>query len=422
MAGASIKLHDKAKAQGFSARFVCLTGKEVKGGLHPIRLQLIHNLKVKRFSTGEACSAKQWDADTARMKPGSKGGAQANKVLGELESHVNGIVDALVVNGGLSLESFAARYRKPKAAGDALAFIAEVVASLEKDGKVGNAAAYRSTAYVLSRFTGGKPLPFADVTPAKLEALERNLRNEGCSGGGISVYMRTLRAVVRRAMKDGYMPQDRYPFATGTNMGYSLKGLKSERNPRTLTAEDMDKLKRFPFDEAPHLAESVRLFLFSYYARGMNFADLARLTHANIQNGRIEYRRQKTKRKGRDADFSIKLNDTLAEILATFEGHRGTHLFPILSAEHVTEKQQWTRIKKCLKMVNADLKEAATLVGIATNLTTYVARHTFATTWKRKGASVEMISEAMGHSSVDVTANYLGRFPSEVLDEADAML
>ena len=59
MAGASINVNPKAKAEGFSARFVCLSGKELKGGLHPIRLQLIHNLKVKRYSTGEACTPGQ---------------------------------------------------------------------------------------------------------------------------------------------------------------------------------------------------------------------------------------------------------------------------------------------------------------------------------------------------------------------------
>jgi len=185
---------------------------------------------------------------------------------------------------------------------------------------------------------------------------------------------------------------------------------------------DMEKLKSFPCTEAPHLAQSVRLFLFSYFARGMNFVDIAHLKPENIVDGRIEYRREKTKRKGRDAEFSVKVSAPLAEILAAFDGHQGPYLFPILGAEHVTDMQQWNRIRKCLKATNSDLKEAAKVVGVRTLLTTYVARHTFATTWKRKGASVEMISEAMGHSSVQVTTGYLGRFPSEVLDTADEML
>lgn len=417
MAGTSINLNPKAKAHGFSARFVCLTGKDVKGGKHPIRLQLIHNLKVKRYSTGEACSADQWDADTGRMKPRAKGAAQANGVLNALEAQVVGIVDALVVHRSLTLESFEARYRRPKAAEDVLAFMDGVVEELEQAGKVGNAATYRNTARILRRYTGGRPLSFADLTPVKLEKLEHHLRAEGCTGGGISVYMRTLRAVVGKAMKAGLMHRDQYPFETGTQAGYSLSDLKSERNPRALTDEDMDKLKRFPFNDHPHLSQSVRLFLFSYYARGMNFADIAQLKRLDVYDGRIFYRRRKTN----DA-FSIPVSEALAEILATFDRNESAYLFPVLNEEHATEKQQWYRIQKCLKRMNLELKEAAEVVGITVPLTSYVARHTFATTLKRKGVDVAVISESMGHQSMNTTRAYLKRFGSEVLDAADQLL
>lgn len=417
MAGASINLHAQAKAHGFSARFVCLTGKEVKGGQHPIRLQLIHNLKVKRYSTGEACAADHWDADTGRMKPRAKGATRVNGILNALEVQVVGIVDALVVHRSLTLESFEARYRKPKAAEDVLAFMDGVVSDLERAGKVGNAATYRNTARILRRFTGGKPLPFAELTAVRLEKLEHHLRAEGCTGGGISVYMRTLRAVVGKAMKAGLMDRDHYPFETGTQAGYSLTDLKSERNPRALTDADMDKLKRFPFADHPNLSQSVRLFLFSYYARGINFADIARLKRTDVYDGRIFYRRSKT-----GDPFSMPVSAALADILALFDRSESPYLFPILNEEHATGKQQWYRIQKCLKRLNLELKEAAEVVGITVPLTSYVARHTFATTLKRKGVDVAVISESMGHESVNTTRAYLKRFGSEVLDAADQLL
>ncbi|MBS1580815.1 MAG: site-specific integrase [Bacteroidetes bacterium] len=417
MAGASINLNPKAKAHGFSARFVCLTGKDVKGGKHPIRLQLIHNLKVKRFSTGEACAIDHWDAEAGRMKPRAVGAAQINGVLNALEAQVVGIVDALVVHRSLTLDGFEARYRRPKASEDVLAFMDEVVDEMERAGKVGNAATYRNTARILRRFTGRKPLPFVDLTPAKLEKLEYQLRSEGCTGGGISVYMRTLRAVVGKAMKAGLMHRDQYPFETGTQAGYSLTDLKSERNPRALTEENMDKLKRFPFADHPHLEQAVRLFLFSYYARGMNFADIARLKRSDVYDGRIFYRRSKTKE-----PFAIPVSAPLAEILANFDSSDPTYLFPILTGDHATEKQQWYRIQKCLKRMNLELKEAGDIVGITVPLTSYVARHTFATTLKRKGVDVAVISESMGHESINTTRAYLKRFGSEVLDAADTLL
>ena len=112
----------------------------------------------------------------------------------------------------------------------------------------------------------------------------------------------------------------------------------------------------------------------------------------------------------------------LATLLKAFDGEGTTHLFPILNDRHVTEKQRWTRIKKCLKKTNADLKKAAELIGIETTLTTYVARHTYATTLKRNGVDISKISESLGHETVLTTARYLEGFPSEVLDEANAVL
>jgi integrase/recombinase XerD len=413
MAGTSINLHPKAKAQGFSARFVCLTGKEVKGGLHPIRLQLIHKLKVKRFSTGEACTVAQWDVDTSRMKPRAKGAAQVNGLLNALEAEVVGIVDALVIHGALTFESFEARYRNPKATGDVLAYMTKLEKDYNAEGRIGYAGTFRTAASALSRLTDGNPIRFSDLTARKLEDLERMLKAEGCTGGGIAAYMRAIRVAVNNAIKEGLMGADQYPFETATHAGYSMKRLKSTAAPRALTEADIDKLKHFPFDKAPQLAECVRLFLFIYYADGMNFQDVARLKRSDLKDGRIFYTRKKTGR-----PINIPVDGVLTKILASFDAHEGPYLFPYLGPEHVTEMQQWNRIRKCLKRVNAELKEAAEVVGIDANLTTYVARHSAFTTYYRKGVALEHISELARHSSPAVTQLYLRSLGCDVLDEA----
>lgn len=412
MAGIGINLHPKAKAQSFSARFVCLTGKDIKGGKHPIRLQLIHRGKIKRFTTGEACGLKEWDSDTGRMKPRPKGAANVNRVLNALEAEVVNIVDTLVVHDNLTLEAFEGRYRNPKASADVLAFMEGIAAKYTKDGRIGYGGTFRTSAAALSRLTNGKPLRFADLTASKLEELERMLKDEGCTGGGIGAYMRTIRVAVNTAIKDGHMGQDQYPFETSTHAGYSMKRQRSKATPRALSAEDMDKMKRFPFKKAPHLAESVRYFLFSYYADGMNFQDMARLKRDNLQDGRIFYTRQKTGR-----PINIPVDKVLSDILSTFE-HDGPYLFPILGPKHATDMQQWNRIRKCLKKVNADLKEAGKLVGIRTTLTTYVARHSAFTTYYREGVPLEHISELARHSSPAVTQLYLQSLGADVLDKA----
>jgi integrase/recombinase XerD len=413
MAGATIDIHDKAKAQGFSARFVCLTGKTVKGDLHPIRLQLIQHLKIRRFTTGEACAVKDWDADTGRMKPRAKGAANVNRTLNALATKVEGIVDALIVHDALSFDAFEARYRNPKATADVLAFMAKLEQDYAAQDRLGYAGTFRTAASALRRLSNGKPMRYTDLTARKLEELEQMLKGEGCTGGGIAAYMRAIRVAVNKAIEEGHMGADRYPFKKSGHAGYDVSRLKSNAAPRALSEADVDKMKHFPFDKAPHLADSVRLFLFIFYADGMNFQDVARLKRTDLKDGRIFYTRKKTGR-----PINIPVDNTLADILAHFDGHDGPYLFPYLGTAHVTAQQQWDRIRKCLKRVNAELKEAANVVGIDTPLTTYVARHSAFTTYYRKGVALEHISELARHSSPAVTQLYLQSLGADVLDEA----
>jgi site-specific recombinase XerD len=412
-----IDLGKQAKALGFTARFLPYRGKALSEGRHPIILQLLHNGKGKRYSTKEACTLEQWDEDVGRVKARVKGAAANNGVLSAIETKVCEIVGSLVATKALSLENFDNRYSKPKAADDVIAYLEHLEGKLRAEGRISYAIMHRNATSALRRFSNGKTVQFAELTPTKLESLEQYLKGVGCTNGGIATYMRVLRVAVNTAIKQGLLHRDQYPFETVRSRGYSMKRLKSKSNPRSLTEQDMDKVKSFPFAEHPHLKESARLFLFSYYARGINLTDIAQLKRSDICEGRIHYRRQKT-----DDAFSIPVSDTLAEILATFDGHGGPYLFPILDELHATEKQQWDRIQRSLRKFNKDLKEIAEVVGITVPLTSYVARHTFATTLKRKGVDVSVISELMGHESVNTTRAYLARFGSEVLDATDALL
>jgi integrase/recombinase XerD len=412
-----IDLGKQAKTLGFTARFLPYRGKALSDGRYPIILQLLHNGKGKRYSTKEACTPEQWDEGIGRVKARVKGGTTTNGILSAIETKVCEIVGSLVATKALSLENFETRYRKPKAADDVIAFLEHAEGKLRAEGRISYAITHRNTASALRRFSNGKAVQFAELTARKLEALEQYLKSVGCTNGGIATYMRVLRVAVNNAIKEGLLHRDQYPFETARSRGYSMKRLKSKSNPRSLTEQDMDKVKSFPFAEHPHLEESVRLFLFSYYARGMNFTDIAQLKRTDVYEGRIFYRRQKTN----DA-FSIPVSDTLAEILATFDGHGSPYLFPILDEFHATEKQQWERIQRSLRKYNKDLKEIAEVVGTIIPLTSYVARHTFATTLKRKGVDLAVISELMGHESVNTTRAYLARFGSEVLDATDALL
>ena len=95
------------------------------------------------------------------------------------------------------------------------------------------------------------------------------------------------------------------------------------------------------------------------------------------------------------------------------------YLFPILNVEvHKTALQKQNRIHKILSKVNSNLKLIATQSGLDINLTTYVARHSFATVLKKSGVNIALISEALGHSDLATTQIYLDSFDNEQIDDA----
>ena len=162
-------------------------------------------------------------------------------------------------------------------------------------------------------------------------------------------------------------------------------------------------------------------FLFSYYCRGINFSDIAFLKWQNIEGERMNYVRKKT-----GEGFNMKLVAPAQAIIDYYKQEffqtRDGYVFPILFDRHKTATSIDNRIDKMLKVVNKALKEIGAKCEISTPLTTYVARHSFATNMKRNGVSVSVISEALGHDSEKTTKIYLDSFENDALDSAVEML
>ena len=159
--------------------------------------------------------------------------------------------------------------------------------------------------------------------------------------------------------------------------------------------------------------------MFSFYTRGMNFVDIMHLKKSDIINGRINYTRSKTKGK-----FNIEIVDNAQKIIDYYKTIQkdSQYIFPILLNDNMSPTQIAYREQKVLARVNKKLKEISKLAGIEKKITTYVARHSFATILKKIGTSTDVISELMGHSDVQITMTYLKEFDNEELDNANRKL
>ncbi len=266
----------------------------------------------------------------------------------------------------------------------------------------------------MSRFTKEKDITFKELDYIFLTRLEDDLLKRKVTENSIAVYMRTLRSIYNKAIAEGHARGNDYPFKA-----YKLTKLNTKTKKRALTKEQVKSIADHKLELGSKLWVARSIFLFSYYCRGVNFIDVAQLKWSNVENGRVHYTRAKT-----GHQFNIALLPPALEILEYYNAHQDEsgYIFPILGNYHDTEQKIKNRVKKIMKEVNSNLRTVAKAVKIDFNITTYVARHSYATVLKRQNVSTSQISEALGHSSEKITQVYLDSFENTVLDEADKFL
>lgn len=288
------------------------------------------------------------------------------------------------------------------------------IENLKKSNRVGNARYHHDCKISFHSFLCGKSLIFKDLNYNLLEGYEVYLRSRNCISNGIAVRMRAIRAIYNEAIKKGVANQNDYPFNK-----YKISKLKGTTNKRALTHDEVLKIKFLDLNKYPHLIDARNYFIFSYYARGMNFYDMLLLKWDNISDSSIVYIRNKTK-----ARFVIKRSGVLNQILNYYQINTldTRYVFPLLLKDNLTPQQIENRKHKMLSKYNTDLKQVAQICKINKKITSYVARHSFATNLKNKGISTDIISEAMGHKNLAITQAYLKDFENDIIDNAVSIL
>ena len=390
----------------FSYKIILYKQKTLANGKHPVMFQAIDNGRVKRFSLGIRSKPKDW----RRVKKS------------EIVESTMLLADSIVMQAKLqrkriSIEELFQQMRNDKSTSDVFGFLDDRIEELKQSNKIGNANVHHALRLSLRGYIPSRHLKFSDVNYTFLSNYEKYLRQRECTNGGINNYMRTLRALYNEAIRRNLAEQTDYPFSTQFNKkGYSLSHLKSSYKPRALSEKDLKTIMNF--QPPKHLILWHDMFMFSFFCRGINFVDMAYLKwDKNIKEDRMTYTRRKTNK-----NYNVKLIQPALDILEKYKGGKDGFVFPILFKRHKTAAQQKARLIKKLKHFNDSLKDIATRCSIKDRLTSYVARHSYATTLKRKGVSNSIISESMGHSSELVTKHYLENFENKVLDEANDVL
>lgn len=287
-----------------------------------------------------------------------------------------------------------------------LSFAREVIRQMEQIGKPRTAERYTVVIRSFERFCGKNDVLLEDVNSDLMVRYENFLKTAGVCPNTTSYYMRGLRAIYNRAVEKELTMQ-RSPFKhVYTGIDKTIK--------RAVSLNIFRQIRDLDLTLSPAMDFARDIFMFSFYTRGMSFIDMAFLKKKDLRNGILSYRRQKT-----GQQLSIKWEKPMQEIINKYDIANTPYLLPIIKNMDVDARRQY---KSTAHLVNDKLKRLGEQLGLSIPLTTYVARHGWASIARSKNIPLAIISEAMGHDSEKTTRIYLASLDASAVDKANRQI
>ncbi|WP_299535488.1 site-specific integrase [Ulvibacterium sp.] len=397
-------------------------------GTYPISLR-VHHIKTRCVSLGHSTSILGWDEvnNKLRKSVAHNKGLRREEINIELEDKLYQARCLLRELGdGLLLLDVKALVRlikdrwndnirseiKKKVENDlSLEDWGNILIQRKRNAnKPGTAKWYYNGMVALKKFNEGKIAKLHEIDVSFLRNFEAYHLGKGNSKNTISIYLRAIRAIYNSAIEEDRFVPLRNPFET-----YKIPSGGRTRK-RARTKENINSIKGLVYPAGSVLWHARNYAMIMFYCRGMNFIDLVQVKVGHVTDTHIYYGRSKS-----DKPLAIKIVPELRKILEHYMlGKRPKdYLFPTNydgSSEHYQKyKSQRRRMNERLRIIAKD-------AGIEGKFTTYNIRHSWATIAKYLGVSTELISEALGHSSLRTTQVYLKDFDNDILDEVNTLV
>lgn len=284
-----------------------------------------------------------------------------------------------------------------------IAFGRKQAEQLQKINKRQKAERYTYTLNSFCRFRNGKDLHIENLDSNIMVAYENYLKSNNLCINSISFYMRNLRSIYNDAIDKG-MIEGGNPFRrVYTGIDKTVK--------RAISLDILRQIKQLDLASHPQLDLVRDLFMFSVYTRGMAFVDMAYLRKKDLHGDILIYHRKKT-----GHPLRVKWEETMQKVIDKYDTGDSPYLLPVIKS---ADNDPRTQYRSALRLMNKKLKEIGNMVGLAKPLTTYVARHAWASIAREQHVPISVISEAMGHSSENITKIYLASLDTSEIDNAN---
>ncbi|WP_165042616.1 site-specific integrase [Dysgonomonas sp. ZJ709] len=387
---------------------VLFKSKTLSNGEHPLMIRICKDNKKKYKSLGVSIHPQFWDFNKSKPRrncPNKE--AIQNLITEKTKEYSEQILAFTLESKDYTATKLVEKINIFKTKNTVQELFDKEINRLKQEGRLKYASTYKELLVSLLKFNIHLDIYFSEIDVIWLKRYEAWLRSKGLASNSIGVRFRTLRVLFNKAIEEKLVKAEYYPFKT-----YKVSKLHEETVKRSITKLDVERIISYKSDrEYTRLA--IDLFYFSYLSGGINFVDISYLTESNIVDQRLVYTRRKTKKL-----IKIPIQEKAFEIVVKYKQQDNPYLFPILSTFHKTDIQRANRVNKVLAIINKGLKGIGEELNLPIDLTTYVARHTYATVLKRSGVNTSIISESLGHSSEKVTQIYLDSFENSQIDEA----
>ena len=273
-----------------------------------------------------------------------------------------------------------------------------------KAGRTRSAETCLTALNSFKRFRKHADLGYYDVTSDLVQRYESYLKEQGLCRNTSSFYIRQFRTCYNLAVEQG-LTADRHPFRhVYTGVDKTAK--------RALRQEDMSRIYRMDLSGLPQAAFARDIFMFSFFTRGMSFVDMAYLKKSDVSDSTLTYRRRKT-----GQTLSVGWEQQMQAIVDRYATEKATSY--LFTREDGTERTQY---ESKMQQVNRHLKKIGQQLGLPIPLTTYCARHSWATIARDRNVPLAVISEALGNDKEQTTRIYLDSIRTSVVDDANRMI
>jgi integrase len=350
---------------------------------------------------------------------------KTKKLIMDGFKRITDIIEELIQKEGFTPVGLARRLKRGTV-NSILTSFDNKIADLEEKGKIGTAIWYKCAKNSIMKFTQ-KDLKFADITPGWLEKYQVHLLKEVEVKGKtktktkttVSIYMRALRSIINQGKADGIISEAQYPFVIKKNGKYPIpkgKGRKIALNTSQL-------LTVFNHPILPENEKWRDLWVFSFYCNGANINDILRFKYKDIKGNYIEWERQKTKDTSDGEKIRAVITSEMRDIINRYSNpdkRPSNYIFPYLT-QGLSPIEERMIVQNVTHTINKKMTAIGRALGIG-DVTTYWARHSWASISRHEGVSLFGISKGMGHHSLKTTQIYLDSLSDDELNENAAKL